>query len=197
MNISNSDFVFINCPFDEAYFDLLLSLLFTVIYLGKEPLISETKDSSDNRLTEIIKLMKQGKYSIHDLSRIEETRYNMPFELGIDYGLKYSEMFTDKTILILEAQKYSLKSVISDIAGSDPKCHNNNQQELIKCIRDWFFVNDNVDAIAYTEIYDAYYMFYKKLANDLHSKNIPVPLKIDTIPINEIIKNMKKYVENL
>jgi hypothetical protein len=80
------EYVFVNCPFDDEYFSLLTPLLFTIIFLRYEPLISETKDSGKNRLDQIIALMEKTKYSIHDLSRIEseKPRFNMPLELGID-----------------------------------------------------------------------------------------------------------------
>lgn len=85
--------VFINCPFDDKYFDLLQTLVFTISYYGFTPRISlENSDSGPSRLDKIIQLISESKYSIHDLSRLqsksanEYNRLNMPFELGIDYG---------------------------------------------------------------------------------------------------------------
>ena len=49
----NADNVFINCPFDNQYFPLLKAQLFTVIYIGKKPKISETTDSGEVRLHKI------------------------------------------------------------------------------------------------------------------------------------------------
>jgi hypothetical protein len=153
-NTISSGYVFINCPFDEEYFELLMASLFCIIYLEKIPLVSETKDSSKNRLEQIISLMEKAQYSIHDLSRIESERprFNMPFELGIDFGLKRSEQYKEKQILILEKEQYSLKSIISDIAGNDTKHHNNTPKEIIKCIRDWFVSAIKKTDVTYTEI---------------------------------------------
>ena len=67
----NADNVFINCPFDNQYFPLLKALLFALIYIGKQPQISETTDSGEARLHKIKELMLESKYSIHDLSRID------------------------------------------------------------------------------------------------------------------------------
>jgi len=49
--------VFINCSFDNQYFPLLKALLFTIIYSGLKPLISETSDSGEIRLHKIKDLM--------------------------------------------------------------------------------------------------------------------------------------------
>lgn len=87
--------VFVNCPFDARYLPLLRPLLFTVIYLDLAPRISlEAIDSGELRLNKIVELIRESKYSIHDLSRCEAAaagelyRLNMPFELGIDFGCR-------------------------------------------------------------------------------------------------------------
>src|SRR5689334_12727615 len=87
--------VFINCPFDEQYKPLLEVILFTLLYAGLIPrLASEKSDSLEPRVEKIVRLIKECKYSIHDLSRVksakanEFSRLNMPFELGIDYGCR-------------------------------------------------------------------------------------------------------------
>jgi len=60
--------VFINCPFDDKYFDLLQTLIFTICYYGFTPRISlESSDSGQLRLDKIIQLIKESRYSIHDL----------------------------------------------------------------------------------------------------------------------------------
>ena len=88
-----NDNVFVNCPFDDEYLPLLRPLLFTVIDLGFTPRIAlERLDSGRPRFQKIVALIKQSKYAIHDLSRIQSSkvgefyRLNMPFELGLDVG---------------------------------------------------------------------------------------------------------------
>ena len=87
--------VFINCPFDEEYKLLLRPMLFTLVYAGLVPrLASEKSDSLEQRIEKILRLIKECKYSIHDLSRLKSeranqfSRLNMPFELGIEYGCR-------------------------------------------------------------------------------------------------------------
>ena len=87
--------VFVNCPFDKGFRQLLLGVVFTIIYFGYKPRLSlERADSAENRIDKIIGLIKESRFGIHDLSRLvsrtegEVYRMNMPFELGIDYGCK-------------------------------------------------------------------------------------------------------------
>ena len=138
--------VFINCPFDDKYFDLLKILIYTIVYLKFTPRISlENSDSGLSRLDKIVNLIIESKYSIHDLSRLqaksadEYYRLNMPFELGIDYGLRRFNLdFNDKKSLILETKKYDYMRAISDINGFDIKNHKDNPVILIECLRAWF-----------------------------------------------------------
>jgi hypothetical protein len=147
---NNTDFnshVFINCPFDQEYIPLLRPLLFTVIFLGFTPRIaSERFDSSENRINKICELIRESRYSIHDLSRLrakkagEYYRMNMPFELGIDYGSRYfgGKNLTAKKLLILERDKYEFQKALSDLSGVDIKKHNNEPNEVVRAVRNWF-----------------------------------------------------------
>ncbi len=142
--------IFINCPFDREYYLLLRPLLFTVIYLGFTPRIAlERSDCGEIRIAKICELIKDSKYSIHDLSRLkpasgdEFSRLNMPFELGLDIGCR---IFSDnhlknKKCLILETDKYRFMKAISDISGSDIKNHDNEPAKLVQQVRNWFAVN--------------------------------------------------------
>ena len=138
--------VFINCPFDQEYIALRKVLVFTITYFDYIPRISlESSDSGSSRLEKIIGLIQESKYSIHDLSRIQSKskkefyRLNMPFELGIDYGLRrFDHNFNDKKSLIISSNPYKYMKAISDINGVDIKSHNNENIDLIKCLRAWF-----------------------------------------------------------
>ncbi len=138
--------VFINCPFDKAYKPMLKALLFTFVYSGFNPIIANEKfDSLDIRLKKIQGLIKKSKYSIHDISRMksekkgELARFNMPFELGIDYGCRAfgKSQFKKKKCLILEEKKYGYLKAISDLGGVDIKAHKNKEEELVDQVRSW------------------------------------------------------------
>jgi len=159
--------VFINCPFDDKYFDLLQTLIFTICYYDFVPRISlENSDSGQPRLEKIVELIEESQYSIHDLSRLQSRsadefyRLNMPFELGIDYGLRrFNKNFADKRSLILETDRYDYMKAISDINGFDIKNHEDIPLKLIECVRAWFsetvkLVNLNVSDKVYSDFID-------------------------------------------
>ncbi len=193
--------VFINCPFDNEYFPLLKCLLFTLIYIGLEPKISETSDSGQVRLEAIKKLMMISKYSIHDLSRMELSkrtqlpRFNMPFECGIDFGLKLSneQKYNQKKFLILEKEKFRYQSVISDISGNDIKAHGNDPEKIIQAVRDWFKTFKS-DIPNYKEIFLAYnefaFDYNKTLENDGYNPN-----KIDSVTFSDVLEINKSWIE--
>src|SRR6185369_10391428 len=148
--------VFINCPFDPDYRPLVLAQLFTVRYLGLTPRIAyEESDSGELRLDKIRRLIRESRFSIHDLSRCrasragEYFRLNMPLELGIDGGFRWSgaRNWWRKRFLILEEKRYSYQKALSDLAGADLKCHKNNFAVLIEVVRNWLVQMANVRAV--------------------------------------------------
>ncbi len=193
--------LFINCPFDQDYFPLLKPALFTIIYCGLNPKISESLDSDEIRVKEIIKLINESKYSIHDLSRIEPKskkdlpRFNMPFELGLDVGCKNFSK-TDKKYLVLEEKLYRYKEVLSDISGQDIKCHKSEPILVVKSIRDWIKVIKPRSKISnYQIIWDAYNEFYFDFEQELKKDNMD-PENIWELPFSELIGVMKSWIKN-
>ena len=172
--------VFINCPFDNDCFPLLKPLLFTIIYIDYTPKISEISDSGEIRLNKVKNLMAISKYSIYDLSRMEPLkrgnypRFNMPFECGIDFGLKMSnkKKFAKKKFLILEKEQYRYQRVLSDISGNDVKAHNNDRVKVVKAVRDWFKIT-NPKISGYREIWLAYNEFKEdiRITREIFLKN--------------------------
>jgi hypothetical protein len=139
--------VFVNCPFDSEYLPLLRPLLFTIIYVGFVPRIaSERSDSGENRIDKICTLLRECRYSIHDLSRLrasqagEFSRMNMPFEFGIEYGCRVfgSATLRTKKCLVLEKDQHEFQKAISDLAGIDIKRHGNEPAEIVRGVRNWF-----------------------------------------------------------
>lgn len=209
-HINYSKNIFINCPFDDKYYELLKTLVFSICYYGFIPRISlENSDSGQQRLEKIIKLMEESRYSIHDLSRLQAKsrnefyRLNMPFELGIDYGLRrFNSKYSDKRSLILETKKYDYKKAISDINGFDIKNHEDNPVKLISCIRSWITetignVNLNSSNKAYSDYTDfATELFKNKLLKYSKSNSITLSEKyatteIDEMPIPEYIREIQ------
>ncbi len=129
--------VFINCPFDSDYQPILNAVLFTVYECGFFCAIALQDVGSTVRLHKLIELIRTSRYSIHDLSRIEEPRLNMAFECGMCIG---AQQFGDalqrkKDLLILDAESHRYKKTMSDVAGQDAKIHRNDPNEAINCVR--------------------------------------------------------------
>lgn len=193
--------VFINCPFDNDYKKLLRPLLFTVVYIGLEPKISETVDSGEQRVNSIQTLIKDSKYSIHDLSRIELNkpkelpRFNMPFELGLDIGCKKfgSGELTEKRCLILEKEQYRYQKVLSDISGNDIEAHKNDAETLVRKIRNWF-IGQGMQIPSPNSIWVLFNEFEGALSELCLSEGYS-QTDIDEMPKTEFIKYIKDWVE--
>lgn len=146
---SSTDFdrnVFINCPFDEDYRPILEAIAFCVVDCGLSPRLStERLDSGEARLAKIVGLMRESRYSVHDLSRVqasaegEYARLNMPFELGVDHGLVQSGSpdLETKRLLVVAEDRYKYQVALSDIAGWDIDAHDGEYDKAIRCVRSW------------------------------------------------------------
>jgi len=161
--------VFINCPFDEKYKELLRPLLFTIIYLGYNPRIANEKiNSGESRIENICRMIKESRFSIHDLSRLEAkkkkeiARLNMAFELGVDFGCKEFGKMREKNILVLEENPHRLKKALSDFSAYDFKHHNNDPQMIISEVRDWFYESIEGFPLSHT-IWDSFNDFMAHL----------------------------------
>ena len=196
--------VFINCPFTKDFEDLLKPLVFTVIRVGLNPRLSfENQNAAKARLEAILELMINSKYSIHDLSLNhaakagDEFRMNMPFELGIDYGIiKFDAAgrSQEKQILILEDRPFITKKTISDMAGADFLSHKNDPEELVTEVVIWL-ANVIKREFAPSLIWDQY-NYYKAddYARLTSSGYRPADINKQTIP--QSIRSMKKWISN-
>ena len=197
--------VFINCPFDEDYRELLISAIFTVMYLGLTPRLSlESIDSGESRIHKILELIKQSKYGIHDLSRMvskdkdEHFRMNMPFELGIDYGCQklVKGKWETKKILVLEKEKYRYQAALSDLSGSDIRHHNNEAIKLVKVVRDWFITELFNKGRSHKKIWYQYNDFMADLETALIEQGYEQE-DFEEVPIPEIMTYMNEWLENI
>jgi len=195
--------IFINCPFDKEYRKLLSPLVFTILYSGFEPEISETKSSSDIRIIQIKKIIRDSDYSIHDLSRCrpkkisDPPRFNMPFELGLDIGcLEYgNKKQRKKKILIHEKDKYFYQKFLSDIAGQDIRNHNNKPIEVIEIIRDWFStLNEKKKYDSHVIIWNYYNDFIDSLIKRLDKEGYKKD-RVMKLPFTEFVGYARKWIK--
>lgn len=172
--------VFVNCPFDDDYRQLLISVIFTLKTLGFNPRLSlERNDSGETRIHKILNLIRESKYGIHDLSRIvadgpdEPYRMNMPFELGIDYGCQKltGGIWSGKKILILEKEDYRYQKALSDLSGSDIKSHDDDPIKIMKVVRNWFVPSEVPRAPSGRVIWNDYNDFHAYLHEELVIKD--------------------------
>lgn len=193
--------VFINCPFDKDYQPLLHSLIFTIIYLGFNPRITlERSDSGETRFSKICELIKDSKYSIHDLSRIKSNkrgeyfRLNMPFELGLDIGARIfnSKVHNSKRCLILEEERYRFQAAISDISNSDIKHHSGEVPRMIKAVRNWFAENGLKHTPSATKILNKYIDFIDDFDEKRRSEGF-TRKEIYEMPIREMMDFMQEW----
>jgi len=201
--------VFINCPFDEEYAPLLEAMMFCVILFGFAPcLASQSRETGAIRFDKIIELARGCRYSIHDLSRCKITgvrleeaepeyvRMNMPFELGIDFGLRNSgiKKFETKRFLIFEEDAYDLKRALSDLGGQDPEYHSNDPYALISKVRNFFRVETDCNPEGPAIIYARYETFQgwmvEKKIHEGHTETEAINL-----PTQERIDEMKAWID--
>ncbi len=194
--------VFVNCPFDEAFYPLLRPLLFTIIYLGFKPRIAlEATDSGRPRLEKILALIRESKYGIHDLSRCEASksgelyRLNMPFELGLDFGCRTfgRGQLREKKSLVLEQDQHRYKAALSDLSGADIEGHKNEPYRVVRIARNWLRNVALANAAGAAKIWSAFTDFMADSYDALISKGFS-PADIEALPIFELIALMEVWV---
>jgi hypothetical protein len=140
------DNVFINCPFSPDYTDLFRALVFAVTDCGFVPRSAlEKSDSGETRIGKLYRIIRECRYGIHDISVTEPDsvnelpRFNMPLELGIFLGAREfgAPPHRDKGCLILDRERFRYQIFCSDLSGQDPKAHNGNPADAVKCVRNW------------------------------------------------------------
>lgn len=196
--------VFINCPFDSDYVALLRPLLFTVIYAGYTPRIaSERLDSGEPRIDKIAGLIKTSRLSIHDLSRIEATskeelyRLNMAFELGVDFGFRLfaGNEAKSKRFLILEKERYRYQKALSDLSGSDIKNHNNEPEEIVREVRNWFVEVTSCRPPSGTRIWESFNEFMADFYQEREEQGYKGE-DLKTMPTQEYVDFIEEWLKD-
>ncbi|MGK0271890.1 MAG: hypothetical protein ACI88H_002556 [Cocleimonas sp.] len=194
--------VFVNCPFDDDYRQLLISIIFTVKYIGYIPRLSlERADSAESRIEKIVGLINESKFGIHDLSRIissgkdEHFRMNMPFELGIDYGSKVLKggKWATKQLLVLEKERYRYQKALSDLSGSDIKNHDDDPIKIVKVVRDWFVATENLRTDSGNKIWSKFNEFNAHLYDQ--AVEVDGHNHVDELQIIEVIRHMDDWLK--
>jgi hypothetical protein len=120
--------VFLNLPYDPNYKNLFLAYICAVHAFGMTPRVALEIPGNKRRLDRIFDLLRNCRYSIHDLSKVQldrrkpcTPRFNMPFELGL--AVAWEKMKGAHTSFVMEAVNYRLSKSLSDLNGTDPYIH--------------------------------------------------------------------------
>lgn len=138
--------VFLNTPYDPRYQPLFITLVGTLVCLGKAPhCVLEIQESGQGRLVRIFELLNSCQVSIHELSRTR-SRYNMPFELGLACAASLSGQAHQ--VVVMDSVAYRLDKTLSDYKGRDPLIHHNKCDNLVTCLLDLFAVPNEPEPAA-------------------------------------------------
>lgn len=194
--------VFVNCPFDELYLPILRPILFCVLYLGLKPRIAlERLNSAEARVAKIVELIRESRFGIHDISRLQAQRkgefyrLNMPFELGLDVGCAFfgGNGWQTKKCLILEAERYRYQAAISDLSNSDIAVHGNDPQRAMTEVRNWLTVDANLpNAPGPSALWNRFTDFTADHFTAL-SKRGYSPADVASQPVSELLPTMEAW----
>jgi hypothetical protein len=167
--------VFINCPFDPSFEPVFHAIVLTVVARGFKPRCArETEGQAEPRIVRIARGLTESKYSIHDLSRFQGegpenlSRFNMPLELGMALGIRHlragmsdGKAAPEHNWLALVPENFVHQRFISDLAGYDPKSHDQTPRRVIKAVADWLFLQPEFSEPSPSPktIFDAYAPF--------------------------------------
>lgn len=162
--------VFFNFSFTEEYKPIMRSIVYTLYRCGFTPITAFSENNAATlRLNKLARLIKECPHSIHDISYTELDpksnlpRFNMPFELGIFYGLVYYDNASGQKVnaVVLDKADYNYQKFLSDLNGIDIKVHKNDEFVAIEKIIEWLFAE--IKTIPSPEKVKAEYRLYLKI----------------------------------
>lgn len=202
----NSRQVFVNCPYDSNFYPMVEAIAFAICVCGYTPRFAgESIDSGQSRLSKIIGLIDECPFSLHDISRTEVTatglpRFNMPFELGLALGRKYSfERGGAPGVLIFDREPYRYHESISDLSGCDPRAHRDDPLTAIQRIREWLPLSEQGATAAQLRVplygpivLVRWFSRYRDYVQDMKRR-----LKVDRedLPFADLVTSIRDWLE--
>jgi hypothetical protein len=121
--------VFLNIPYDRAFEPLYLAYIAGLSAFRLAPRARLQIPGGERRLDRILDLIRECRYSFHDLSRVElnlkrpaTPRFNMPFELGLAVAWqRFGE--PAHTWCVFESRGWRAGKSLSDLSGTDVYVH--------------------------------------------------------------------------
>jgi hypothetical protein len=114
--------VFLNVPYDRAFTELFLAYIAGLVALGLLPRTTLEIPGGERRLDRTLDLIRSCPFSVHDLSRIDTPRFNMPFELGLAVACQKLVLLEQKWFVFV-AKRGRIEKALSDLQGTDVYVH--------------------------------------------------------------------------
>lgn len=135
---------FLNYPFDESFAPLADAMAFAVVAAGLLPVCAYDLTAPDRpRLEMLVEAIRNCSYSVHDLSRPHGegesnfARMNMPIEMGMALFHALHTQRREHRCLFFVSTPHHYKAFASDLAGLDPRIHNNEESRLLTDTYEW------------------------------------------------------------
>ena len=128
----------------------------------------------------------------------EYPRFNMPFEIGLDYGCRsYGKPIHKKRrALILAEKRYGYQRALSDLAGVDIASHNSEEIQLIRKVRNWIRGNLSKRNLKSGKVIWDYYMeFLGHFGMTMEDLDFSKE-DLEDMHVNEFIDNIKNWIKN-
>ncbi len=166
--------VFLNYPFDQEFGCLEDAMQFPVVAGNLLPICAKDLTSPDRpRLDMLVNAISNCHYSLHELSRSKGegesnfARMNMPIEAGMAMFHALRSQHKDHRCAFLVATPHDYQQFASDFAGLDPKCHNHNEDQLVRLVYEW--LRDVVPATLFNlqptkAVVERYHIYKARLA---------------------------------
>ena len=99
-------------------------------------------------------------------------------------------------MLILERNRYDFQKAISDLSGVDVKCHNDEPEDVVKCIRNWIVEIDNSRTVdSPTQIWYHFTDFASDFYDDRKAHGF-TDKDLNDMPPPEYIASIKYWLSN-
>jgi hypothetical protein len=136
--------VFLNYPFDDSFSPLADAMSFAVVAGGLLPVCAYDLTAPDRpRLETLVEAIRCCHYSAHDFSQSRGAgpqnfaRMNMPIEMGMALFHALHTQRREHRCIFFVPTPHDYKAFASDLAGLDPRVHNNDDARLLTDMYEW------------------------------------------------------------
>lgn len=137
---SAAPIAFLNIPYAKRYEKVYLALIAGVSGYGLVPTAAVHDPSSRYQLDRIFDLIKNARYSFHDLSWMSLDRVkprtphlNMAFELGLAVSLSRTSTSRHEWF-VFDTVPHRLDKALSDLGGIRPRIHDMSPRSVLTCL---------------------------------------------------------------